>query len=162
MARCWVALSAGGAGCVAALARAHLADGHRVRALLLADVVQQLVGRGVAGRALVEIVDLLVLRRLAGGEQPVDGSDPRLQSRPAREPDAVGRGDLDAELAHPRLEPLAVARLGLGHPAHDLALALRQALRDQLVHAAGLDLAAPRLQQALADLGCRVGHRRAG
>ncbi|MDQ6806738.1 MAG: hypothetical protein M3065_17645 [Actinomycetota bacterium] len=53
-----------------------------MRALLLADVAQETVGDLVAGRALVEIVDLLVLGRLPRREQAVDRGDPRLELHP--------------------------------------------------------------------------------
>ena len=46
-----------------------------------------------------------------------------------------------------------MAALGLGHPPQDLGLAVGHPLRDQLVDGAGHDLAAPGLEQALADLG---------
>src|SRR6202000_1542354 len=51
-----------------AVAGAEIADCHRMGTLLLADVTQERVGGGVAGRMFVETVDLLVLGRLAGGE----------------------------------------------------------------------------------------------
>ena len=62
-------------GITGARPRAHVGHGQRVRALLLADLAQQPIGLEVSGRALVEVVDLLVLGRLARGQQPVDGRD---------------------------------------------------------------------------------------
>ena len=114
--------------------------------------MQQLVRRRVAGRALVEIVDLVVLGRLARGQQPVDGSDPRLEAQPQRQADARGIGTLDSELLHPLLEAPAMAALRLGHAPEDVGLAIGHPARDQVVHAAGDDLAFPSLQQAFADL----------
>ena len=55
-------------------------------------------------------------------------------------------------LAHPRLEPAAVAALRLGHPPQDLRLPVGHPLRDQVVDRAGNDLPAPRLEQPITDL----------
>ena len=96
-------------------------------ALVLAQLVQERVGAGVARRAQVEIVDRLVLGGLRPREQPVDGSDTRLQRAASeRQLHAPERGHLDPELAHPPLEALAVPALGLGDPQHDHRLALGQ------------------------------------
>ena len=131
---------------------AHLLDRERVGALLLADLAQEPVGLGIAGRALVEVVDLVVLRGFARGEEPVDRRQARLGPEPGREPHARGVGDRDAELAHPRLEPPAVPALGLGHAPEDVGALVVHPLRDQPIDGAGLDLAAPRLEQPVADL----------
>jgi len=48
--------------------------------------------------------------------------------------------------------------LGRRHAPQDLRLPVGHPLRDQLVHGPGLDLAAPRLDQTLADLWRGVGH----
>jgi peptidoglycan/xylan/chitin deacetylase (PgdA/CDA1 family) len=129
-----------------------------MRALLLADLAQQLVGRRVAGGALVEIVDLLVLGGLARRQQPVDGGDPRLQAEPQPRPHGDGVGHLDPERAHPLLERPAVAALGLRHPLEDLGLAVGHPPRDQLIHRAGDDLSTPPLEQAVANLDGGVSH----
>ena len=133
-----------------------------MRALLLADLAQQRIRGCVAGRAFVEVVDLLVLRRLAGGEQPVDRSDPGLQAQPQTQVHTGWVGHLDAELLHALLEPVTVPALGLGHAAQDLGLALVHALGDELIHRAGHDLAAPGLEQPVTDISRGLGHRRTG
>jgi hypothetical protein len=120
--------------------------------------VQQLVGRRVAGRALVEVADLVVLGRLARRQQPVDGRDPRLQAKPERQAHARRVRPLDPELLHPLLEPAAMPGLRLGHAPEDVGLAVGHPACDQVVHAAGDDLAFPGLEQAFADLGGCVGH----
>jgi hypothetical protein len=66
-----------------------------VRALLLTDISQQPVGHGVAGRSLVEIVDLVVLGRLARRQQPVDRRNSGLQPQPQRQANAARVRDLD-------------------------------------------------------------------
>ncbi len=124
-----------------------------MRALLLADVSQQLVGRGVTGGALVEVVDLVVLGRFARGEQPVDRRDSCLQPQPQRQPHARGVGNVDSQLLHALLEAPAVTALCIGHPPQDLPLALGHATGDQVVHRSGHDLTPPGLEQALAYLG---------
>jgi len=127
-----------------------------MRALLLADVTQQAIGGLIARRALVEIVDLLVLGRLPRGEQAVDGRHARLQSHPRRELDRALVGDGDAELVHPRLEALAVTALGGGHAAQDVALALGHPPADELIDTTRFDFATPCFEQAVANL---VAHR---
>ena len=144
---------------LASVTGAHIGDRQRVRALLLADLMQQPVRLGIAGRALIEDVDLVVLGSLARGEQPVDRCDPRLQARPQGEPDAVRRRHLDADLAHAGFETLAVTRLRVGHPPHDLGLAIWQPVGDQLIGGARFDLATPCCEQSVADLWRRLRHR---
>jgi hypothetical protein len=133
--------------------RAHIANGVRMDPLLLADIAKKRVGRGVPGGPLVEVADLLILGRFARGQQPVDGRDARLKARPPREMHALGRGNVDRQLGHSRLEPLAMTGLRLGHAPQDVRLARSHSRRDQLIDPAGLDLAAPRLQQPITHLG---------
>ena len=146
------------AAVVRAPAGADVLNGERVRALLLADLAQQLVGHRIPRRALVQIVHLVVLGRLAGGEQPVDRGDLRLQPQPQRDPHARGVRHGDRELLHSRLQPAAVNAFGLGHPPQDLGLALGHPLGDQVIHGPRHDFAAPRLEQALSDLCRAFGH----
>ena len=131
-----------------------------MRPLLLADFAQELVGGGIARRALVEVVDLLVLGRLARGQQAVDRRQLGLEAQPQRQAHAGRVGHGDAELAHALFEALAMPGFGLGHPAQDVGLALVHALGDELVNRAGHDLALPRLQQAIADFGGCLAHGR--
>jgi hypothetical protein len=131
-----------------------------VRSLVLADLVQQAVGIGIAGRSSVEILDLAVLGRLPGREKAVDGGELGLQPQPRREANGRRIGDLDSELRHPFLQAAAMAGLRLCHPPQYGRLTLRHALGNQLVDRAGLDLAAPGLEEALSHFGAggRVTH----
>src|SRR5207237_941768 len=116
---------------------AHLLDGKRVRALVLADTAEQSVGLVVAGGALVAVANLVVLGSLAGGEQPIDRSELRLQACPQRE--AHRGGDRHAELGEAPLDARPVAGLRGGHAPEYLGAALvTLALGDQLIHRAGL------------------------
>jgi hypothetical protein len=123
-----------------------------VRALVLADLAQQPIGGCVAGGALVQVVDLVILRRLTSRQQPVDRRDPRLKAHRQRKAHALRVGDGDPELLHPLLEPLPVAPLGLRHAPEDRCLAIGQPAGDQVIDRARDDLALPRLEQAIADL----------
>ena len=147
-------------GVAVVAAAAHVLDGERVGALVLPDLAQQAVGVGVPGGALVKVPNLVVLGRLACGQEPVDRGDPRLQAHPRGDLHAVRVGDRDAELVHPALEAPAVAALGLGHLAHDLGAAVVEPLGDQLVDTPGLDLPPPRLEEAITHLRVLglVGH----
>jgi len=129
-----------------------------VRALLLANLAQQPVGDGVSGRAPVQLVDLFVLGCLPGGQEPVDGRDPRLQAQPQRQTHAGGIGHLHPQLSHPGLQAGAVAALGLGHPPQDVGFPLGHPPGDQVVDGAGDDLAPPGLEEALAHLGGSLSH----
>ena len=138
-----------------------------MRPLLFADVAQKRIGGSVAGGPLVEVADLLILGCLARGQQPVDGRDARLEARPPREMHALGRGNVDRQLGHARLQPLPMTGLGAGHTPEDLRLARGHSRGYQLIHAARLDLAPPCHEQPFAHLGrSDVGgvrsHRRSG
>jgi hypothetical protein len=98
----------------------------RVRTLVLTDLAQKAIGVGVSGRALVEIVDLVVLGSLAGAQQPVDRRDPSLKPQPQRKANARRVGHRDLELLHSLFQAAAMAAFGLGHAAEDLGLAIGQ------------------------------------
>ena len=137
----------------------HLAHRHGVRALVAADVAEQLVGRLVTGGAEVEILDLLGLRGLSGCQQPVDRGDTSLQPQPRRQAHRGRVGHGHTELPHPLLEPPTVPSFRLRHAAQELcALRIALTLRDQLVDRTRLDLAPPRLEQPR----CRFTPVRAG
>ncbi len=121
-------------------------------ALLLSNFSEQMVRGGISGRAHVEVVHLIVLSRLAGRQQPVDGGDARLQPQPQRQPYTRRIRDRDLQLLHALLEPLAMTALSFGHPPEDFALSIGQPARYQVIHRSRDDLALPRLQQAFANL----------
>jgi hypothetical protein len=123
-----------------------------VGALVFADVVQQLIGRLVAGRAPVQVADLVVFGCLTGSEQAVHRGDPRLHAQPARESHRGRVRDRDAQLGHPGLQPAAMAALRRCHAVEDVGLVCVHPRGDQLVDRGGLDLSAPSFEQAFPNL----------
>jgi hypothetical protein len=69
-------------GLICRVARANLLDGEGMGSLLVPDLAQQPVGVWISGRAPVEVPHLVVLRGLAGGQQPLHGGDPGLKPQP--------------------------------------------------------------------------------
>ena len=82
----------------------------------------------VAGRALVEVVDLLVLGRLARGEQPVDRRDPGLEAEPQRDAHAVRVGHVDSSSRIRSSSRVRWPPSACRHPPQDLGLPLGHAL----------------------------------
>src|SRR5206468_2146716 len=127
---------------------AHVLDGQRMRALVLANVAEQCIGLVVAGRALVKVANLVVFGCLSRGEQSIDGSELRLEARPHRKTHGGGVRNRCTELGEALLDARPVAGLGGGHAPEYLRTALvTLALRDQLIDRACLDLAAPGLEK---------------
>ena len=96
-----------------------------------------------ASRALVQVGDLVPFGCLAGGELAVHRGDLHLEAKPRREPHCCGVGYRDVQLSYPRLQPAAMAALGLRHATEDVRPLRVHPRRDQLVNGSRLDLSSP-------------------